>query len=201
MKKYAGPFAVLLGIGLAVSIPLSLEVAADGSSSNREIISAVVLAIVIALGASGFLIFLFATSIVVAPRIIKGAMTWITLKAVAKAIAAQAVFVETNGITSLDGDVGFGLSVGEEDGIRPGHKFVVLNTADQERWGVLEARLVSDTYCHCSVFDKINPEFWADLERRMRYDASPPRGITIRREIPEEQLLDWLRALLKTWRS
>jgi hypothetical protein len=79
----------------------------------------------------------------------------------------------------------------------PGDRFVVLATAREEKWGVLEVSEVHDTYSVCSVSDRINPEFWADLERRMRYDPSPPQGITIRREIPDEALFEWLRVLLK----
>ncbi len=79
----------------------------------------------------------------------------------------------------------------------PGDRFVVLATAREEKGGVLEVSEVHDTYSVCSVSDRINPEFWADLERRMSYDPSPPQGITIRREIPDEALFEWLRVLLK----
>lgn len=113
----------------------------------------------------------------------------------------QAVVVEPSGITPIEDDVGIGLPIGVQDGLMVGERFVVLNSASLEKWGILQVHEIQENYCVCSVSDRINPEFWNALEERMRQDASPPQGVTIRREIPDEYLLDWLSRLLKAPRG
>ena len=154
-------------------------------------------AILISIAATLVLIFLYLITTVTVPKLLTRLSVWITLKTVTKAITNLTGTVQASGITTIGDDVGIDLPLGSRDGIMSGDRFVVLATAREEKWGVLEVSEVRDTYSVCSVSDRINPEFWADLERRMRYDPSPPQGITIRREIPEEALFDWLRALLK----
>ena len=201
LKRIWLPFLAVVGIGLGITVPLLLAIKTDNSSSNNETGYIVILAALIALGFSVLLILGYFSVTVAVPNLWKRTMVWVTLKTVQKAVRNQSETVEATGITAIGDGVGIGLAMGSADGIIPGHQFVVLNAASQERWGVLEVSDVWDDYCVCSVFDRMNPEFWADLERRMRYDASPPQGVTIRREIPGEKLLDWLEILLKTWRN
>ncbi len=156
-----------------------------------------VFAILISIAVTLVLIFLYLIITVTVPKLLTRLSVWITLRTVTKAITNLTVIVQATGITTIGDDVGIDLPLGSRDGIMSGDRFVVLATAREEKWGVLEVSEVRDTYSVCSVSDRINPEFWADLERRMRYDPSPPQGITIRREIPEEALFEWLRALLK----
>ena len=165
--------------------------------SSKLIAINLVFAILISVAVTLVLLFLYLVTTVAVPKLLTRLSVWITLKTVTKAITNLTVIVQATGITTIGDDVGIDLPLGSRDGIMSGDRFVVLATAREEKWGVLEVSEVRDTYSVCSVSDRINPEFWADLERRMRYDPSPPQGITIRREIPEEALFEWLRALLK----
>ena len=200
LKKVSLPFSALLGIGLAIAIPLFLAIFTDDSSSNKEIVITVIKAILVAIGASIALILAYLSITIGIPKLLKLIAVKITLRTVKSAVASQANIVQASGITSVEDDVGVGLSVGSQDGIFQGQRFVVSNTANQEKWGVLEAAEVRERSCVCSVFDRTNPEFWDNLVRRMRRDASPPQGVTIRKEIPEEALYEWLQGILKSWR-
>ena len=201
LKKVSLPFSVLLGIGLAIAIPLFLAIFTDDLSSTEEIVITVLKAILVAIGSSIALILAYLSIVIGIPKLIMLIAVQITLKTVKSAIASQTDIVQASGITSIEDDVGVGLSVGSEDGVFQGQRFVVSNTANQEKWGVLEAAEVREHSCVCFVFDRTNTEFWDNLVRRMRHDASPPQGVTIRKEIPEEALYEWLQEILKSWRK
>ncbi len=201
LEKMALPFSVLLGIGVAITIPSFLAIATDDSSSNSKISITVLLAILVSATISIFLMLIYFLIAVGIPKFLKLIMVQVTLKTVKRAVESQTGTVQASGITSIEDDVGVGLLVGAQDGVFPGQKFVVFNSANQEKWGVLEVSEVQEHSCICSVFDRTNPEFWDDLVRRMRRNASPPQGITIRREIPEEALYEWLQGILKSWRK
>ena len=201
LKKIWLPFLTLLGIGLAIAVPLFLAVFTDDLSSNNKIVITVLQAILAAIGASIVLILAYIFIVAGIPKFVKEVRVWITLKTVRNAVESQMGAVKASGITPVEDDVGIGLSVGLQDGVFPGQRFVVFNTANQEKWGVLEVSEVWDRSCVCSVSDRTNPEFWDNLDRRMRSDAASPQGVTIRREIPEEVLYDWLQRILKSWRG
>ena len=200
-RTWVLPFSVLLGLGLAVSIPWLLAVWTDDVSSNTRIAVVVILAVLVAVVFSFILLLLYHLATVRIPRLSRNIMVWATFKTVRDAFSRQAFVVEPSAITPIEDGVGIGLPIGLQDGLINGERFVVLNTASQEKWGVLQASEVLENSCICSVFDRINPEFWDALEQRMRHDASPPQGVTIRREIPEEYLLDWLSRLLNAPRG
>jgi hypothetical protein len=130
-------------------------------------------------------------------RLLRRLAVWVTFKTIRKFVSEIEPTVEPLGIATVDDDVGVGLPLGLRDGVIKGEKFVVLNTASEEKWGTLEVLDVWEISCICSVFDRTNEEFWNNLERKMRQDPSFPRGATVRREIPNELLFDWLQALLK----
>ena len=121
-----------------------------------------------------------------------------------RAIAQDRMEIEPTAIALYEGDLRIGLPVGSNDGLVVGDLFEVVNPAShnsQEKWGNLELVDIEDNTCTCSVYNRNNPKFWDDLERRVDYDPSPPRGVVVRKEIPEEYLLDWLRRLLRTSRG
>lgn len=191
----------LLGIALATILAIFQGIYTDNFSSDKEIIYIIGLAISVALGFTIVLFLLYYAIAKGIPSLAKRAMVWIAFKALDRAINNQTTTVEWTAIVPLEDDIGVGLALGSDNGVAPGHRFAVLNAVNREKWGVLEASDVRESYCICLVFDRINAKFWAELERRMRSDPSPPRGVTIRREIPEESLRDWLDVLLKTWRD
>ena len=187
----------VLAVVLAVVLFL-FQAAIDFISLSIPLIAVnTIFAILISIAATIILVLFYYSIVATVPKFLARISVWITLKTVSKALTNLTDTVQASGITTIDDDVSIELPLGPRDGIMQGHRFVVLATAREEKWGVLEVSEVHDNYSVCSVSDRINPEFWADLERRMRYDPSPPKGITIRREIPDEALFEWLRVLLK----
>ena len=201
VKKAALPFSVLFGIGLAITIPLLLGINTESTSSNETIAVTVLLAVLISAVASVFLVLLYFLTVVAIPMFLKRISAWITIQTLSQAIIRHSTPVQASGIGSREGDVVVGLASGAREGVTLGHRFAVFNTASQEKLGVMEVSEISERPCVCSVVDRINPDFWANLERRMGSDPAPPQGITIRREVPEEELLDRLTVLLKNWRG
>lgn len=200
-RKWALPFSVLLGLGLAVSVPLLLAIWTDDTSSVGRVAVAVILAVLMAVVASVVLLLLHHLAIVRMPRLLRRIMVWVTFKTVREALSRQVIVVESIGITPTEEGVGIGLPLGSREGLVRGERFIVLNATSQEKWGTLQVYNVLENSCICTVFDRINSEFWADLENRMRYDASPPQGVIIKREIAEDYLLDWLSRLLNVPRG
>lgn len=107
----------------------------------------------------------------------------------AQAIEVYAGSVEALGIGERDGSVVIRLELGSNQPAMIGDRFDAFNLASGEKWGVIEATEISSDSCICSVFDRINVEFWQGLEIRMRTDAAPPTGIKFSREVPENILV------------
>ena len=200
-RKWALAFSVLLGLGLAVSVPWLLAVWTDDASSNIRIAIVVILAVLMAVGVSVALLLLYHLATVRIPKLLRRLAIWVTFRTVRKALSERAVIVEPIAVTPIQDGVGIGLPLGFQDGLIIGDRFVVLNAASLERWGTLQVSEIQDERCLCSVLDRANPDFWDALEGRVQHDASPPQGVTIRREIPEEYLLDWLSRLLNAPRG
>ena len=90
------------------------------------------------------------------------------------------------------------IGTGFNKGVAYGSRFRVTNTATAETWGIIEAVEVDDGSCTCIVFDRINIDFWDDLEQRMNRDPAPPLGVTFTREFPVE-VLETVAQLLNSW--
>lgn len=200
-RKWVLPFSVLLGLGLAISVPWLLAVWTDDASSGGEIAVVITLAVLTAIAASVVVLLLYRVATVSIPRLLRRFMVWVTFKTVREALSRQAIAIESIGITPTEEGVGIGLPLGTRERLVRSERFVVLNAASQEKWGTLQVYSLKEDSCICTVFDRMNSEFWADLENRMRYDASPPQGVIIKREIPEDFLLDWLSRLMNTPRG
>ena len=201
LKKISRSFLALFAITLTTILALSFTILTDSVSSNNEIYLTTLIAVGISAGLSILLIFLYYLTATVTSKLLKLVMAWITMRTIKSAVGSQSGIVQASGIASMESDVSIGLSVGSQNGAFQGQKFVVFNTTNQEKWGVLEVIEVRECSCVCLVFDRTNTEFWNDLERRMQYDPSPPKGVSIRMEIPEEVIYDWLPKLLISWRG
>ena len=199
-RKWAAQFFALFAIGLAIA-SVVLALSTDDSLSHGRVATMTFQAVLTVGVGSVFVLFLHHGITVWLPRVLRRVAVRVTFKTVRLALAERAHIVEPSGITPIEDDVGVGLPLGLQDGLTTGERFVVLNTASQAKWGVLQVSQIQENSCVCTVFDRINPNFWDSLEGRMRHDASPPQGVSIRREIPEEYLLDWLSRLLKAPRG
>lgn len=199
-SQWAGRFAILFTTGLAI-VALWLAFGTYRSFSGGRI-AVLTIGSLGGVGAGSILLLvLYHCFTVRLPRLLRRIMVWVTFKTVNRFLAEIEPHVIPIGITPIDDDVGVGLSLGLRDGLATGDRFVVLNASSQEKWGVIQVYEIHQDSCVCSVFDRINLEFWDSLEARMRHEAAPPQGVTIRREIPDEYLLDWLTRLLKTPRG
>ncbi len=124
----------------------------------------------------------------------------ITLHTLRRAIQTQSSMVQATAIGERQGSVVFRLETGSNSGVTYGTSFTVSNTATGEAWGDIEVVEVDGDSCICIVFNRTNPEFWNELEARMRRDASPPQGVTIKRALPED-IVEIVTDLLNSWRG
>lgn len=196
-RKWALAFSVLLGLGLAVSVPWLLAVWTDNGSSNVRIALVVIMSVLVAVGFSIVLLLLYHLVTVKMPRLLHRFAVWVTFKTVQGAIARQRLEVELTAIASIEGDLRVSLPVGLRNGLAIGERFLVVNSASHDAWGELEVAEIEEISCVCSVYNRNNPEFWDALDARMNHDPSPPQGVIARLDIPEEFLIDWLLRLLR----
>ena len=200
ISKWGGRFAILFTAGLAI-VALWLAFGTYRPSSGARIAILTIVSVAGVGGGSLLLLGLYYCLTVQAPKLLRRFAVWVTFKTVRSAIGLSSLEIESTGIASIDGDLRVGLPLGHQDGLDSGDRFVVVNAANQENWGKLEVAEIDESSCACSVSDRTNPEFWDELERRMRQDASPPRGVIIRRELQENDLLDRLTRLLRAYRG
>lgn len=132
-------------------------------------------------------------------RVWRALLVNITLHTLQRVIETQSSMVQATAIGERQGSVVFRLETGSNSGVTYGTRFTVSNTATGEAWGVIEAVEADGYSCTCIVLDRINPEFWDELEARMRRDASPPQGVTIKRAFPED-IVEIINNLLNSWR-
>jgi len=132
-------------------------------------------------------------------KFIRRSLATIALTVFRKALTHSQGQVPCQGIGQRDGSVVMRLESGGDDGVFQGLRLLVSNAADRQGLGIIEAVEIDGRSCICSVFNMSNPHFWEELEGRMDRDASPPQGVTIRREFPEE-IMDMIRELLAAWR-
>ena len=196
LSSWGGRFSILFTIGLGI-VALWLAFGADDSLSYRQIALTIVL-VLMGIGVVSIVLLLLHQFLSVGlARLLRRFAVWVTFRTIRDAISKQRRKINPLGITTVDDGVGVVLPIGRQDGVMEGERFIIENFADQEKWGTLQVAWVNENTCTCSVSDRINEEFWGNLERRMRSEPSFPNGVAVRREIPEEYILDWLQALLK----
>ena len=200
LRKLA--FSVLgsFGTGFAI-VALWKTLATDDSLSRSYILTALVEAVSYATGLSFVIAVIFLLAMLVFPRILRRFTVWVTLRTVCSAISRLSIPIDPDGIAEIEGDVGIGLRLGSQDGLSEGDRFLVVNTTNQRKWGILQVHEIRKNSCICLVLDRTNPEFWDALEARMREDPSPSQGVTIRRALSEEFLMDRLSRLLNVPRG
>jgi hypothetical protein len=124
----------------------------------------------------------------------------ITLYTLEQVINQHSKVIQAIGVGERDANVVIRLEIGPQESVFLGDKFEVLNIASNEKLGTIEVIEIEETSCVCSVFDRMNVEFWDGLEERMRRDPSPPSGVRISREFPKG-LLEYVRSLVRNWRG
>jgi hypothetical protein len=155
-------------------------------------------AILISLGATALILLAFVLVTRFLNKVWRDFQVRITLHTLDQAVGRYYEPVQTTGIGARRGEIVIRLAVGTIGSVGVGDKFDVFNAATRERWGVLEVIEVEDASCVCTVSDRMNIDFWHQLEQRMERDPSPPAGVTFSREAPPG-LLDFVRRLLRIW--
>jgi len=66
-----------------------------------------------------------------------------------------------------------------------GMRLTVSTRADGALWGVVEITRVDGNLGYAAPVDRVNPDFWEDLELKMRRNPSPPEGVVVKTEMHE----------------
>ena len=151
-------------------------------------------AVLVALGAA----FVSAIIAVLVPKISKKCAAQLALWVITRAAKSYSIEVEAEGIGEKEGSLVVGIATGSSEGTRRGDKFLVLNSATDDEWGVLEVLEADENSCVCRVSNRINREFWDELESKIRTNPSFPRGLSISRNLPEG-ILDFVQRLVRDW--
>jgi hypothetical protein len=82
-----------------------------------------------------------------------------------------------NAITNESGTVHLIVPIGSASGLQVGSRLWTVHTLTHDVWGTVEVTSVSESegVARAKPIDRAKPEFWDDLEDRMRKDPSPPR--------------------------
>lgn len=198
-KKIWIAFLPVFGIVLAIVLFVFQARLNLLSLSGNYVAINTILAVILAFGATFAIL---ATAVFLAKlstRVLRNLLIGLTIYTLNQTAIQSRSTVEAIGIGSREGSIVIRLNLGTQTTDLLGIKFEILNSASKEKLGTLEVIEIEDTSCLCSVFDRINVEFWESLEERMRRDPSPPSGITISREFPDG-LLEFMQDLVRNWR-
>ena len=197
LRRAALPFSVLLGIGLAIAIPLLLAIETDDSSSKDELVNTVLFAVLAAVGASVLLLGVYAMAQALYSR--RRKVPAIIADRVLEAAARESSpWILALGIGSRDGELVIRLPLQDPESIAESDSFLALNAHTKEQLGSVCVIAVDQDSCLCTVSDKMNRhDFWAGLENRMMSDFSAPPGVEFRfvNQVP----IDIARTLIRRW--
>lgn len=99
------------------------------------------------------------------------------------------------GLNNNFGTVNLILEASSSDGIYPEAMLDVVTDPGGEIYGEVQVIQISNSRCTVSPTNRINTEFWENLEDRMESDPSPPPNIVAQRQIPDG-IIDFLKTLL-----
>ena len=190
---------VLFPIALAIVLFLFQAFIDFRSLSANHIIINSILAIIIAVVASVVILLLKLILTRFGGKLGRLLLAKFALHILGRAYAKHIKATSATGIGHTEGSVNIGLPLGDAHGVSAGDRFRVVNTATRELLGVIQSIKVEASSCLCSVSDRLNPDFWEGLERRMYYDPTPPAGVTFFKEAPDD-FLDFVGRLLQNWR-
>lgn len=108
--------------------------------------------------------------------------------------------MECTGILEIDDEVALKVCVGTSDGVTEETQLNVYESTSDQLWRSVTVINVRETDCACIVSDRVNVEFWEELEGRLRYNTGKPPNIHLVRELPITYLLEQVENLLDAWR-
>ena len=173
-------FAPMLAIGLTL---FSVLIDFSSVTVNHVIVYVFVILLAAAVTSFGLLLLTSATTGLFR-KLWRKLLSTLILHELKKRYSEYSINISATGIGDQEGSVVVSLALGENNGISIGDLFQVVNIATKEQLGTVQSMTAEKTSCLCAVTDRVNVEFWEELESRMRRDPSPPFGVAFSREAP-----------------
>lgn len=195
-KVFGYTFGVTLSIAFAVA--LAIVVTRDALSVLSVVLA--VLASLVISTAIAALIAGYRLPVRWANGIYRKVMRKLAKRAIRASLSHAMTPVRCLGIMEREGYVYLRLGIGTSDGIREGFPFQLFESTDNQLWGIVEVVNVEEHRCDCIPVLRINEDFWAALESKMKRDTSPPSNVHLIVGYPPPimaELTDWL---LDNWR-
>ena len=192
------PFVALLGVCLAVIIPLLLVTYASEEAPTGQRVAAIVGGCLGAVALSVVLVAAYVGSLWVYARR-RRPWTWVAIRVLDAASRESGPTISALGIGSRDGNLIIRLPREKNDFILEGDSFLALNAHTQEQLGIVRVVSVSEDSYLCGVSERIgNPVFWETLEGRMMHDFSSPTGVEFSRYVNQDSI-NLVRRLIRSW--
>ena len=91
------------------------------------------------------------------------------------------------GILDRDGTVHLKVATGDSDVIGKDDHLYVFEQVGNNIWGVVRVvAQVADRHVICTPTNRVNPQFWDNLEYRMKFDTTAPESIYLVRKTPSD---------------
>ena len=195
-RAFLYTFAIALSLSFAIALAI---VATQGMIAA----SSVLISVLASLGISAAI-----AALIAGYRLPLRWATWayrafmrrLAKRAIRSSLSYSMMPIECTGILEIDNEVALQIRAGTSDGIRDGHQFNVYESMNNELWGRVVAINVRPFDCDCITTDRVNIEFWRELERRMRYNTSKPPNVHLVRDLPVIFLMEQVERLLDDWR-
>ena len=193
-------FRYSFGIAVSMSFAVALAVIA---MQDRLTVLSVLLAILLSLVISAVLGALIACYRY--PKrwllsAIRSIMRSVAKRAIRLSLRHAMTRIECSGILEIDGGVALQVLAGTSNGVAKGTRFRAYEATDNQLWGRVEAFNMRDADCDCIPFDRVNREFWGELENRKLYNTEKPPNIYLLLDIQEINLTEQIENLLDNWR-
>ncbi len=193
-------FGYTFGIALSVAFAIALAIIV-----NRDVfdVSSVLLAVLASLAisaAAAALIAAYGLPMCWVNGGYRGVMRRLAKRAIRASLCQAMTPLRCLGIMEREGYVCLRLGIGSSNGIRVGFPFQLFESTDNQLWGIVQVVSVDEHRCDCIPVFRINEDFWAALESKMKWDTSPPPNVHLVLGYPPpimEELTDWL---LDNWR-
>ena len=167
--------------------------------SFRIVASAIMASLVFSI-AVGYFSALYMLPIRLLVRMYRSMLTTVAKKAIRANLSHAMMPIECTGILIIDNEVALQVQAGSSDGIEEGNQFNVYESTNNELWGRVVVVNVRSFDCDCVPTDRVNINFWQELERRMRYNTSKPPNVHMVRDLPVIFLMEQVEKLLDAWR-
>ena len=130
----------------------------------------------------------------------RAVMRRLAKKAIRASLSQAMTPIGCTGILETELGVAIKVQAGQLQGVANGARFNVYESTGNRLWGIIVAIEVRDNDCDCVPYDRVNEEFWAELENRMRTDTSAPPNVHLVLDVLEPGAIDDMMSLLDNWR-